>query len=144
MNLQKYTVPSGSPISLKDHDPDDTGKYKNKDDALKDLQDDIDTLAKLQDVLNRFLAATIGEAPQQLVQIEAERQADQFGAQLLVRAGFDLQKARSFLERLHTYRSGVITAEFAHSHPSDQERLVALDEIIQEIQERQERASWVP
>jgi hypothetical protein len=99
--------------------------------------------AKLQDVLNRFLTATVGEAPHKLVQIEAERQADQFGAHLLVRAGFDLQKARSFLERVHTYRSRMTTAEFARSHPSDQERLAALDQIIQEIQERQERASPV-
>jgi len=99
--------------------------------------------AKLQDVLNRFLAATVGEPPQQLVQIEAERQADQFAAQLLVVAGFDLQKARSFLERLQTYRSRVTTSEFARSHPSDQERLSALDRIGHEIQETRERTSPV-
>jgi len=91
--------------------------------------------AKLQDVLNRFLAATVGEAPQALAQLETERQADQFAAQLLVRAGFDLQNARSFLERIQTYRLGTTTAEFARSHPSNQERLAALDRIAREIQE---------
>lgn len=100
--------------------------------------------AKLQDVLNRFLTATVGEVPHKRVQIEAERQADQFGAHLLVRAGLDLQKARGFLERVQTNQSRVTTAEFAHSHPSDQERLVALDAIIQKFQQRQERASPVP
>ncbi len=42
---------AGSTVSLKDHDPDDTGKYKNKEDAAKDLQDDVETLTALQDVL---------------------------------------------------------------------------------------------
>jgi len=89
------------------------------------------------------LTATTGEAPQKLAQIESERQADQFGAYLLVRAGFDLKKARSFLERMQTSRSGVTTKEFARSHPSDQERLAALDRIVQEIQERRGRTSPV-
>ena len=87
--------------------------------------------ARLQDVLNRFLTATVGDVPQKLVQLESERRADQFGAHLLVRAGFDLQKARGFLERMQIYRSGVTTAEFARSHPSDQERLAALDRLIE-------------
>jgi hypothetical protein len=99
--------------------------------------------AKLQDVLNRFLTATTGEGPQKLVQIESERQADQFAAHLLVRAGFDLQKARGFLERMQTSRSRVATAEFARSHPSDQERLAALDRIVHEIQEQHEKTSPV-
>lgn len=99
--------------------------------------------AKLQDVLNRFLTATVGEVPQEIVQIELERQADQFGAHLLVRAGFDLQKARSFLECIQTSRSRVTTAEFARSHPSDQERLAALDQIVHEIQKNGERTSPV-
>jgi PPK2 family polyphosphate:nucleotide phosphotransferase len=51
MNLDNYIVTAGSTVSLKDHDPDDTGKYKSKEDAAKDLQDDIGTLAELQDVL---------------------------------------------------------------------------------------------
>lgn len=63
--------------------------------------------ARLQDVLNRFLTARVGEVPhEQIVRIESEREADQFGAHLLVRAGFDLQKARGFLERLQFYRLG--------------------------------------
>lgn len=51
MNLDNYTVAAGSTVSLKDHDPDDTGKYKSKEDAAKDLQDDVETLTALQDVL---------------------------------------------------------------------------------------------
>ena len=51
MNLDNYSVAAGSTVSLKDHDPDDTGKYKNKEDAAKDLQDDVETLTALQDVL---------------------------------------------------------------------------------------------
>jgi predicted Zn-dependent protease len=78
------------------------------------------------------------------MQVDAERQADRFGAHLLVRAGFDLQKARSFLERIQTYRSRVTTAEFARSHPSDQERLAALDRIVRETQEKRERTNPVP
>jgi PPK2 family polyphosphate:nucleotide phosphotransferase len=51
MNLDKYIVPSHGPVSLNDYDPDDTGNYKNKEDAAKDLVNDVDTLAELQDVL---------------------------------------------------------------------------------------------
>jgi len=51
MNLDKYVVPSNGPVSLKNYDPDDTGKYKNKEDAAKDLQDDVVTLSTLQNVL---------------------------------------------------------------------------------------------
>jgi PPK2 family polyphosphate:nucleotide phosphotransferase len=51
MNLDKYIVPSHGPVSLNAYDPDDTGNYKNKEDAAKDLVNDVDTLAELQDVL---------------------------------------------------------------------------------------------
>jgi len=51
MNLRNYIVAAGSTVSLKDHDPDDTGTYKSKEDAAKDLQDDVAALAELQDVL---------------------------------------------------------------------------------------------
>lgn len=51
MNIEKYAVPPGSAVLLKDYDPDDTGKYKDKNAALKDLQGDVEALASLQDVL---------------------------------------------------------------------------------------------
>jgi PPK2 family polyphosphate:nucleotide phosphotransferase len=51
MNIDRYVVPSDGSVSLKDFDPGDTGKYKNKEDAAKDLQTDVDTLSELQDVL---------------------------------------------------------------------------------------------
>jgi PPK2 family polyphosphate:nucleotide phosphotransferase len=51
MNLDKYIVDPGSKVALKDFDPGDTGKYKSKEDAQKDLQEDIEALTALQDVL---------------------------------------------------------------------------------------------
>jgi PPK2 family polyphosphate:nucleotide phosphotransferase len=51
MNLDKYIVSPGAPVSLKDHDPEETGKYKDKDDAAKDLARDIESLETLQDIL---------------------------------------------------------------------------------------------
>ena len=51
MNLDNHIVSAGSTVLLKDHDPGDTGKYKSKEDAAKDLQADVETLTALQDVL---------------------------------------------------------------------------------------------
>jgi PPK2 family polyphosphate:nucleotide phosphotransferase len=51
MNTDRYVVPAGGSVSLKEYDPDDTGKYKSKDDAANDLQANIATLSELQDVL---------------------------------------------------------------------------------------------
>ncbi len=51
MTPDNYLVSPGASVSMKEFDPDDTGKYKSKEDAAQDLQDDVDTLAKLQDVL---------------------------------------------------------------------------------------------
>jgi PPK2 family polyphosphate:nucleotide phosphotransferase len=51
MTPDNYIVSPGASVSMKEFDPDDTGKYKSKEDAAQDLQDDVDTLAKLQDVL---------------------------------------------------------------------------------------------
>ena len=51
MNHDPFIVPPGKKIRLKDYDPDSTGEFKNKEDALSDLRDDVAKLAKYQDVL---------------------------------------------------------------------------------------------
>lgn len=51
MNHEPFIVPPGKKIRLKDYDPDDTGKFKSKDEALVKLQEDVGRLAKYQDVL---------------------------------------------------------------------------------------------
>jgi PPK2 family polyphosphate:nucleotide phosphotransferase len=51
MNHDRMLVPPDTKIRLKDYDPDDTGSFTAKDDALEKLQDDIAELARLQDVL---------------------------------------------------------------------------------------------
>jgi PPK2 family polyphosphate:nucleotide phosphotransferase len=51
MNHEHLIVPPGKKITLKDFDPDFTGKFKTKDEAQEKLQADIERLAALQDVL---------------------------------------------------------------------------------------------
>jgi PPK2 family polyphosphate:nucleotide phosphotransferase len=51
MNHDAFLVPPGGNIRLKSYDPDDTGPFKQKEDALAKLEDDIERLAELQDVL---------------------------------------------------------------------------------------------
>jgi PPK2 family polyphosphate:nucleotide phosphotransferase len=51
MNHENFIVPPGKKITLKDFDPDFTGKFKTKDEAQEKLRADIEKLAALQDVL---------------------------------------------------------------------------------------------
>ncbi len=51
MNHKDFIVPPDKKIKLKNYDPEFTGKYKNKEAALSDLQEDIERLAKYQDIL---------------------------------------------------------------------------------------------
>lgn len=51
MNHENLLVPPGTTIKLKDYDPDFTGKYKEKEEALAKHQADVEKLAELQDVL---------------------------------------------------------------------------------------------
>ncbi len=48
---KEFLVPFGKRFRLKDHDPGYTGGYKAKNEALADLEADIQKLGKLQDVL---------------------------------------------------------------------------------------------
>lgn len=91
--------------------------------------------AKLRMMLNRFLNSTVGEAPQAIDQLTLERQADVFAAALVTRAGFDLREARRLLKWLQVYQGGMLDP----SHPSTQERLAALDEMIAELEQKRAR-----
>lgn len=51
MKHDEFLVPPGKKIKLKNYDTASTGKYKQKEDALEDLQADILRLAALQDKL---------------------------------------------------------------------------------------------
>jgi PPK2 family polyphosphate:nucleotide phosphotransferase len=51
MNINKFRIPEGSKVDLKDHPTDFTGDYTEKDEAVEDLQDNVQKLRKLQDVL---------------------------------------------------------------------------------------------
>jgi PPK2 family polyphosphate:nucleotide phosphotransferase len=51
MNHDYFIVPPNKKVLLKDYDPGYTGEFKNKEDALVDLQEDVLRLAEYQDVL---------------------------------------------------------------------------------------------
>jgi PPK2 family polyphosphate:nucleotide phosphotransferase len=65
MKDEKLIVPPGKRIRLCDYDPGYAGKLKSKEAAAKKLQEDIETLARLQDVLyadNRYALLLIFQA----------------------------------------------------------------------------------
>lgn len=92
----------------------------------------------LQVTLERFLAANAEAPPQGVDRIEFERQADRFAAALIVRAGFDLRKARDLLGRMQRVEPDQATAGFALSHPTSRERIEAIDLMIPELQRQRE------
>ena len=51
MNHDHFIVPPHKKIRLKDYDPADTGKFKDKSEAAEKLSNDIQRLAELQDTL---------------------------------------------------------------------------------------------
>lgn len=51
MNTEKFLVKKGSNLDLKKHATDFTGDYTDKKAAVKDLEENVDRLRKLQDVL---------------------------------------------------------------------------------------------
>lgn len=51
MKTERFLAAEGKKVDLKDHPTDYTGDYNKKDDAIADLEKNIDRLAKLQDVL---------------------------------------------------------------------------------------------
>ena len=51
MKIEKFLVPEGKKLALKNYQTDDTGDYTDKKQAEKDLAKNIERLAELQDVL---------------------------------------------------------------------------------------------
>lgn len=51
MKIKDFFVAEGKKLNLKKHKTDSTGNYKTKEDAVTDLEKNIERLAKLQDVL---------------------------------------------------------------------------------------------
>ncbi len=51
MNHKKFRVPTHTKVSLADYDSNDTGSYKSRDDAEDKLVQDIQQMAKQQDIL---------------------------------------------------------------------------------------------
>ena len=87
--------------------------------------------AKLQMLLNRFLGSRVGETPASLRQIDLERQADAFAADLMLRAGFDLREGRRLVGWLQVLEAPPSENNLSRSHPTNEERLEALDRIIE-------------
>jgi peptidase M48-like protein/PDZ domain-containing protein len=95
--------------------------------------------AKLQLMLNRFLSSTGGEASQEMRQIDLERQADLFAADLITRAGYDLREARRLLGWLEAVHGQPSSEDLRQSHPTNKERLEALDRMIRDLDEKRKR-----
>ena len=51
MNIEKFRIAEGSKVDLKKHPADFTGDYTDKDEAVKDLEKNVEELRELQDVL---------------------------------------------------------------------------------------------
>jgi hypothetical protein len=97
--------------------------------------------ARLQIMLNRFLGSTVGEKPVDIRQIDLERQADVFAADLMTRAGFDLRQVPRLLGWMQVLQAPTAENNLNRSHPTTQERLQALDGMIAELEARSASAS---
>jgi hypothetical protein len=95
--------------------------------------------ARLQLLLNRFLGSTVGEKPTAIRQIDLERQADIFAADLVTRAGFDLREGRKVLGWLQVLQAPPTEDNLNRSHPTNEERLEAMDRIIRELDEKKKK-----
>ena len=96
--------------------------------------------AKLQLMLNRLLGSTVGEKPRAVMQIDLERQADLFAADLATRAGFDIREGRRLMGWLQVLETTPEENNLNRSHPTSQERLDALDKIIRQLEDKQKTA----
>lgn len=92
--------------------------------------------AKFNMMLNRFLDSTVGQRTQGLQQIDLERQADVFAADLMTRAGFDLREGRRFVGWLQVLQAPPSESNLRRSHPTNEERLEALDKMIRDYDEK--------
>jgi hypothetical protein len=97
--------------------------------------------AKLQMMLNRFLGSTVGEQTPRVEQIELERQADLYAVDLMTRAGFNLREGRRLVGWLQVLQGPPSETNLGRSHPTNEERLQALDAIIRRLQENKAGSS---
>ncbi len=97
--------------------------------------------AKFQMMLNRFLWSTVGGQEQGVQQIDLERQADLFAADLVTRAGYDLREGRRLVGWLQALQTPPSEDSLSRSHPTNAERLDALDAIIRESEEKKASSS---
>ena len=51
MNIEKFLVPEGKKLDLKDYETEFTGNYTDKNEAVEDLKNNIQRLSELQDIL---------------------------------------------------------------------------------------------
>ena len=51
MDIERFKISEGTKLDLADHPTDFTGKYKDKDEAVEDLEKNVKKLRRLQDVL---------------------------------------------------------------------------------------------
>ncbi|OGU00763.1 MAG: hypothetical protein A2W29_13465 [Gemmatimonadetes bacterium RBG_16_66_8] len=68
-----------------------------------------------------------------------EAEADYLGAYLAARAGYDLHGAPQFWRKMSQDHPGSSRSNFFSTHPTSPERFVALERIVQEIRDKQER-----
>jgi len=95
--------------------------------------------AKLQMMLSRFLYSTVGEVPKGVNQIDLERQADLFAADLMTRAGFDLREVPRLLGWMQVLQHNPTEDGLTRSHPTTRERLEMLERIIQDLDRKREQ-----
>jgi PPK2 family polyphosphate:nucleotide phosphotransferase len=65
MNHERFIIKPGAKISLKDYDPEYTGQYATKTDALGKLESDVEQIGKYQDILyadNKYALLIIFQA----------------------------------------------------------------------------------
>jgi len=92
--------------------------------------------AKLRRMLDRFVGTAAREKPDSMRQVDLERQADAFAADLVIRAGYDLREGRKLMDWLRILQAPPEENNLNRSHPTNDERLEALDAIIQRLDEK--------
>jgi hypothetical protein len=74
---------------------------------------------------------------------EFERETDYLAIFMLSRAGYDTAKAPTLFRRLSAEYPGMITQNYLATHPSNPERIAAMQEAITEIRDKTSRGDMV-
>jgi Zn-dependent protease with chaperone function len=96
---------------------------------------------RLNAALGSFLAASSGQAHLLggwLATKSLESQADYVAIYMLANAGFDLQGARTFWNRMSSLARDV-NNEFVETHPKTSERLEAYEQMLEEIEHKKRK-----